>query len=283
MFFSVDPLSAIFPYCSPYSSFNRNPLYFIDPSGMGGYPYIVYDKDGVTPLKVVVVMNIYIYDDDDKDLSFEAFGLENELEGNLNNRGFTKRTYVEKIIDKSSGRKAHKIIDLPIEFDICVQAVSMNEAIDLANENAEQGDLSKNFFYIGDENRIDEVSTARGGNSGAFSLVLQGISKTHEILHPLGFSIGVGSKESHWDEPFTNRAMYGAARIEWLKAAQVTQEDIEGINFHEPLKPGKAFGWEPLNSIYDCHSYDSDKAELKAINKNRTNNYGKRNSAYYQD
>ena len=45
-FLSVDPLASEFPWQSPYSSFNNNPIYFIDPDGRAAVPPDEFDKDG---------------------------------------------------------------------------------------------------------------------------------------------------------------------------------------------------------------------------------------------
>ncbi len=55
VFLGVDPLVRKYPFQSPYSAFNLNPIIFVDPSGMGGDYYGEYQKNPKTGKTELVI------------------------------------------------------------------------------------------------------------------------------------------------------------------------------------------------------------------------------------
>ena len=189
----------------------------------------------------------------------------------------------------SDGRPITARVTVPIEFDISVKGVTMQEATTLANTNSKSDspDMGMNFFYLCN-NPTTKVgpNTARGGNSGFLNLSSVSVVKSHEFLHMLGFCVfnsyadylrSGASRDtksgSHWkSEDYSHRAMYSYANSDFVTNANVTQADIGRINFGQALKDGVGvgFGWPALNNIYDKSAL-SDPSNAQPINKTSTN------------
>lgn len=106
---SLDPLMAKYPYQSPYATFNNNPIYFKDPSGLEG------EDGGTKKTSTEIVVNTISYIDNDedelskdgKDLLTQTITLWEKTtikDKNGNKETISKETYIENkaLIDNNN-------------------------------------------------------------------------------------------------------------------------------------------------------------------------------------
>ncbi|MGY6560674.1 MAG: hypothetical protein ACXITV_01065 [Luteibaculaceae bacterium] len=214
---NVDPLTFKFPNQSPFSAFNGNPIYYIDPDGKSGVAYKTKNINEATKRPILkVVSNVYIYGDGA--IMGRAEHVQSELNSQYNRNGnyftHTDETGTE--------------YDVVFEFNV--------STIDESTVKEKIGELNPedNFFEI-DSGDNSFTLTGVGGNTGMISisdLEKNQFTFSHEYNHGLG---GLGhpkgpiSKDATIDISLPQDQKYTDGSTIDAKKRHVTQNNIDAI------------------------------------------------------
>lgn len=145
----IDPLAHKFSYLSPYSAFNNNPIFYVDPDGRSGVAYKTNNIKQSTGRPVMkVVSNYYIYGEAASDARKSS--IENDLNSNYN-KGFTFTD------------NAGTTYDVVFEFSVKVIDGSA------VNSMMKEFNAENNFFEVRTDIADSYTLTGPyGGNAGVF-------------------------------------------------------------------------------------------------------------------
>ncbi len=172
---NVDPLAHEFPYQSPYSAMNNNPIYFVDPDGRSGVAFKTEKKNEATGRPIMTVThNKYIYGADANESNRKAI---QDQSMNLWNNGGNYFTYTD----------GGTTYDVVFQFTTTIVNSADVDQLMIGDGNLH---AENNFFEVRDD--VSESYTLvdrdnRGGNAGVLktSQIRTG-SPTHEDNHGFG-------------------------------------------------------------------------------------------------
>lgn len=164
---NIDPLAHQYPYASPYSCFNNNPIYFNDPTGKSGEAVI--DKQSRT---ITVSMNIKVY------------GTEASVA-----RASQIAKQVQKAYNDANGSVVVDGVSYKVKFQVNGEYKAWNSLVEMEMETNK--DYKNNYIRTEKETDKGDVSYTDklGGNSGFWSTNQMKKNKTteeHEIGHGFG-------------------------------------------------------------------------------------------------
>ena len=242
-FLSTDPWEAKYPSASTYAALNNSPMYFIDPTGKGGVAFLQTRENGEVYIRVV--SKIYVYSNQlgaDK-VSAYASKIENDINYHWNNPvqidgsgNITQEATATMFYGKN----------LPIVFDVQVEAVSPEEALSLAKRNQDAMDYSVNFMEIVDDGSGSQVT---GTNSGRFDIRDLELNGNTTGAHEYGHLLGYFRKE----------------------ALQQSNKEVRDDEFHaDGLSEQKSIMARPLGSTHlDLSKRRVTTTDIKRINKGK--------------
>jgi RHS repeat-associated protein len=150
-FLSVDPLWKDYTAWSPYNGFNRNPIWYVDPTGKGGEFSNFRSQNG--DYAADLTFNINLVADE---ISVE------EVTKMLSDQGIS----IGESIDVGSGSiKAGIMGDIEnvhVDVKVKINVISADEA---KKQIANNTDAAQNFIYVADSERFVERNF-RGSNQG---------------------------------------------------------------------------------------------------------------------
>ena len=248
---NIDPLAAKFPNMSPYSAFNNNPIYYVDPSGESGVAYKtqqINEKTGRPIMKVV--SNMYIYGAGATEANRAA--IQNQSNAQWNNGG-NNFTYTDD---------AGTTYDVVFEFK--TQIIDEKD-VDTKMVEGGYGNLNaENNFY---EIRADAESATingtnnNGGNAGVLKESGIGeLSPAHEENHGFG---GTNKDTDKPKDPLVSKpdiAEQGKNCVN-QKDRKVTQENVTEI-----MKKVK-FDASGKGNVGSPKPYKYDKNDTKGYKK----------------
>jgi hypothetical protein len=171
----LDPLMAKFPWQSPYSTFNGNPIYFKDPSGKSGIVTITEgtsEKSGT----IKITMNVFLYGNG------ASLKLAQE----------TEKQIIKRFKENSFNYMVNGEL-YNVELDLNVQYLSIDEACHAAKTNTNN---ANNFLRVEDFNQYQKMNNdadmAEGKDdalNGRAGFVSQMTNPTGDIGCNTGFLI----------------------------------------------------------------------------------------------
>ena len=180
---SIDPKADSYPSSSPYSSFNNNPIFYIDPSGSDGK--VTVDKETKT---VQVEVNFYF---DKSDENLKRFAITEDFHRSSDGEIF--KSDVTKMHESGfESKNGSKITVDGVEYSINYKINFIGLENAQAVENKLKEDKTANAFVY-NENLISEGKSVAGvwnPNNRTLSLGMDrrddGSTLTHEIGHSMG-------------------------------------------------------------------------------------------------
>jgi hypothetical protein len=180
----IDPETKAYSWQSPYSTFNNNPIFYVDPTGKSGIAYKTdkTNKDGKPILRVV--SNIYIYGEGANQAAADA--IQAEVSAQYNNGGQFFTTTVDGTEYEVQFEFTTKIIDSKdVEKTMMPGGIETlnaeNNFYEIVNEPFVPNSIG--FTFTGDSKQEDSY----GGSSGFIATSEVGTPTVpHEINHGFG-------------------------------------------------------------------------------------------------
>ncbi|MFN6329759.1 MAG: RHS repeat domain-containing protein [Chitinophagales bacterium] len=240
-FISVDPWVKKYPSASPYSAFNNNPLYFIDPTGKGGVATVEKDNSGKTFIKVTTVVYIYtnIPNMSEEELKSIATQIESDVNCDWNKPANFSTSTGQFTETKAATNYAGEMT--PMVFETKVIAVSPEKAQEQANKLNPQD----NFFEIVPEGQGSETYMDKNNkyfkNSGKLDIGdiknRNGTTQSHEMGHIFDAFFEGNDQETHNNKPMSIMGTGISGETSSTVAhRRVSSSDIKSLNKGEGFK-----------------------------------------------
>lgn len=242
---NVDPLASKYPSMSPYSAFNNNPVYYVDPDGRSGVAYITNNINEATGRPIIkVVSNIYLYGEGTKDANLK--NIQAGISGQYNNNGNYFTTTVEGV-------------QYDIQFEFNVTTIDSKDVDEMFNKGGGVDNAENNFYEVNEnifgskEGNAGITLTGKfspGGNTGAIetSSINDNTTLSHELNHGYG-----GENKDRKDNiilPENDIAIQSQNSAN-PAGRKVTQGNIDAIFKNVKFENGKGNVGNPRPQLHD--------------------------------
>ncbi|KAB2859612.1 MAG: hypothetical protein F9K09_01455 [Flavobacteriales bacterium] len=253
----IDPQTKAYPWQSPYSAFNNNPIFYVDPTGESGVAYKTdkTNKDGKPILRVV--SNIYIYGEGASQGAADA--IQAEVSSQYNNGGQFFTTTVDGTEYEVQFEFTTKIID---GKDVDSKLVEGG----YGNLNAEN-----NFYEIvntpknPDDVGVTFTSERAGSEGGNTGFIKASEVVTPTVSHEINHGFGGENKDTKTAMPTTDNDIAVQGKNSSNPECRcVTQGNINAIFKNVSFNGGdKANVGNPRPQLYDNNTGGSRQVTPK--------------------